>query len=219
MQTVTNQAQRTMWLRYGDFTVDKTPWLRLPFWLRMTIGGTALLLFLGGGTAGVTALVAAETRPARSTTGLAQRPPSDVVRLPEQRAPSVGLGRRPDAGETSTPVEADAAATDERTQVEAADTGTRALRELPGAVVDSIETRTETVTEAIPYRRHVIRDPSMAERGPRVVTPGVEGLRKLVYEVRVTDKGRTRRNLVSSEVVLEPVTEVVAVGPKRSTSG
>jgi hypothetical protein len=210
-------------MRMDDvFTVRKTPWLRLPFWVRMAIGGTALLLPLGGGAAAVTALV---TRPTTHHARLAHPFPPGAADLPAPPAdePRTGLGRRaeapaPAAGATDAPRTAPAT----RGPAARPDDTATAMNPAPAppgtAAGPVVRTTTMTVTESIPYRTDRVRDPSLPHRTERVVTPGAEGTRELTYEVTNTDGRPTRRKLISSRVVREPVTKIIAIGTARGDS-
>ncbi len=210
-------------MRLDDvFTVRKTPWLRLPFWVRMAIGGTALLLPLGGGAAAVAALV---TRPPAQPARLAYPFPPRATDLPEPHGegPRMGFGRRPGgpapaAGATDAPPTAAATRSPAALPAGTA-TPPNPPPAAPGtAARPAVTTTTMTVTEVIPYRTQRVRDPSMPRRSERVVTPGAEGTRELTYQVTTTEGRTPRRKVISSRVLREPVTEVVAVGTRREDS-
>ncbi|MEV0426625.1 G5 domain-containing protein [Micromonospora sp. NPDC050495] len=81
----------------------------------------------------------------------------------------------------------------------------------------SVATRTETERQSIRYAVRTVKDPDLTE-GKRVVrTRGVNGVRTLTYEVTLIDGVPTGRRLVSSVITKRPVTQVVAVGTKRTS--
>ncbi len=207
-------------MRLNDvFTVRKTPWLRLPFWVRMAIGGTALLLPLAGGAAAVTAIV---TRPPAAPARLGQPLPAGAPDLPSPHADS-GLGPRPEvpapaAGPADTPPTASATRTPADRAASPA-TPPSPAPAVPGTLArPAVTTTTMTVTEVIPYRTQRVRDPAMPQRAQRVVTPGANGSREITYQVTTSEGRAPRRKVVSTRVVRKPVTEVVAVGTAREDS-
>lgn len=88
----------------------------------------------------------------------------------------------------------------------------------PTSIAPSVEIRTVVETRNIPFRTKRVEDPSLPEGSTRVRTKGVPGTKKLTYEVTFTGGVETSRRLISSKIVKRPVTKVVAVGAKQSTS-
>jgi hypothetical protein len=78
-----------------------------------------------------------------------------------------------------------------------------------------VETRTVTETQAIPFRRTTVRDPSLPPGVRRVRTKGVPGVRSLTYEVTLTDGVQTGKRLLRQTVTRAPMAQVVAVGVRR----
>jgi resuscitation-promoting factor RpfB len=78
--------------------------------------------------------------------------------------------------------------------------------------------QTVTETEAIAFTTTRVNDTTLAKGTTKVRTHGVAGVRTLTYEVTYTDGVQTNKVLVRSEVTKQPVTEVVAVGTKQSTT-
>ncbi|GAA0802918.1 G5 domain-containing protein [Spirilliplanes yamanashiensis] len=187
------------------FVLRKSPWQRLPFWLRMGLVATALLVPLGGGAVAVVAALPdqptqrhAAAAVARGTAGFA--PP---VAAPQASPPSAGLGRRPEPTAT-------AARPTGRPKNRAA---TPAAPSAPASrLPEKGSAAVRTVTEAIPFRRDTFRDPSLPQGTERIVRSGVPGVRRVTY--RVGEDG-ARRKVIASEVVREPVSEIVAVGSGR----
>ncbi|MFG3712738.1 G5 domain-containing protein [Micromonospora sp. NPDC047730] len=79
-----------------------------------------------------------------------------------------------------------------------------------------VEIRTVTQTQKIPYQTRTVKDSSIPEGTRKMRTRGVAGIRTLTYEVTVTDGVQTDRKLVRSAVTRAPVTQVVAVGTKKT---
>jgi uncharacterized protein YabE (DUF348 family) len=80
--------------------------------------------------------------------------------------------------------------------------------------VTRIATRRETVDVPLPFEEERRETDELVRGRSRVVVEGVEGLRRDVFAVRVVDGAEASRELVSSEVVREPVTRVVEVGTR-----
>jgi uncharacterized protein YabE (DUF348 family) len=71
--------------------------------------------------------------------------------------------------------------------------------------------------QPVPFAVVTRDDPAMAAGTRRVVTPGREGKKLLIYRVLVTDGVEGARVLTAERVVSGPVDEVVAVGTKRAS--
>ncbi|MEV0665570.1 G5 domain-containing protein [Actinomadura luteofluorescens] len=76
--------------------------------------------------------------------------------------------------------------------------------------------RTVTETRKIPFRTRKVNDPALAKGAIKVRTRGAAGLRKLTYEVTVTNGVETDRKLIRAVVARRAVTRVIAVGTKRA---
>lgn len=76
--------------------------------------------------------------------------------------------------------------------------------------------RTLTMEEEIPFSEETVRDYNMASGETEVRQLGEVGTKKTVYQVFYVDGEEKSRELVSEEVVREPVARVVAVGAKKS---
>jgi hypothetical protein len=81
-----------------------------------------------------------------------------------------------------------------------------------------VEKRTVTANKSIPHGVKRVNDSTLAKGKTRVKTQGVNGTKKITYEVTVTDGVETARVLIREEVVKQPVTEVILVGTKTTTS-
>ncbi|WP_238332229.1 G5 domain-containing protein [Kribbella jejuensis] len=77
-------------------------------------------------------------------------------------------------------------------------------------------TTTEEVVEfrVIPFKKRTVTDDSLATGEKRVRTAGVDGTRRLTYQVTYVDGVQTAKRLVRQEVAKEPRTQVVVVGTK-----
>lgn len=76
--------------------------------------------------------------------------------------------------------------------------------------------RTVTIEEEIPFGEETVRDYSMAAGESEVKQLGEVGTKKVIYQVFYVDGVEESRELVSEEIVREPVARVVAVGAKKS---
>ncbi|WP_306204267.1 G5 domain-containing protein [Actinoplanes sp. RD1] len=100
-------------------------------------------------------------------------------------------------------------------------TATRAPRttggapESPAGAGATTGTRTEQVTETIPFRTKLVRDPSLPRGTKRVQSQGVPGERVLRYDVTYVDGRETGRRLTGSTVTREPQPRVIAYGNSR----
>ena len=75
-----------------------------------------------------------------------------------------------------------------------------------------ITTDTQVENKVIPYETEVIENPKRFTTDSRTVTEGVDGLKKLTYEVTLTNGTITERNLVSEDIVKEAINEVIEQG-------
>ncbi|BCB74167.1 hypothetical protein GCM10022251_10350 [Phytohabitans flavus] len=80
----------------------------------------------------------------------------------------------------------------------------------------AVEVKTVTATQKIPFKRTTVKDSTLAEGTRKVRTKGVAGVKTLTYEVTYTGGKETGRKLLSQAVTKQPVTEVTAVGTKKS---
>ncbi len=81
--------------------------------------------------------------------------------------------------------------------------------------ITRIASREEVEEVVLPYQEERRETDELLRGRTRVVVEGAEGLRRDVYAVRVVDGEDVSRELVASEVVREPVTEVVEVGTRE----
>lgn len=76
--------------------------------------------------------------------------------------------------------------------------------------------RTLTIEESLPYNTETRYDYSLDKGERHLEQAGEDGRRLSVYEVKFEDNVEVSRELISEEVVLEPVPEVVVVGAKAT---
>lgn len=76
--------------------------------------------------------------------------------------------------------------------------------------------RTLTVEEEIPFVEETIRDVAMEKGKSEVRQLGEVGTKKVYYNVQYVDNVEVSRELISEEVVRQPVARVTAVGAKPS---
>lgn len=85
-------------------------------------------------------------------------------------------------------------------------------------VIERVSKKTITETETIKYKTKKVNDSSLYEGQTEVKTKGENGKKEYTYNVTYTDGKETSRELVSTEVVKEAVTEVIHVGTKIKSS-
>ena len=78
--------------------------------------------------------------------------------------------------------------------------------------------QTVTVETAIPYTEETKQDASLAAGETKVTQEGEEGLRVTKYAIQFVDGVEVSRELISEEIVKEPVTKVTSVGSKQAAS-
>jgi hypothetical protein len=82
------------------------------------------------------------------------------------------------------------------------------------ATQPNIQRRTVVEIRTIPFTRTTVRDPSL-RKGTRVVTTrGVNGRKRLTYELTVTNGVQTGKRLLREVISTRPVTQVTAIGTK-----
>ncbi|MBV1849204.1 G5 domain-containing protein [Catellatospora tritici] len=79
-------------------------------------------------------------------------------------------------------------------------------------------TKLVTVTQSIPYPVKKVNDSSLAKGTTRVKTAGVNGVKTLTYEVTLVDGVESGRSLVKEAVTKAPVTKVILVGTKQTST-
>lgn len=81
--------------------------------------------------------------------------------------------------------------------------------------ITRIASREEVEEVALPFEEERRETDELIRGRTRVVVEGVEGMRRDVYTVRAVNGEDVSRELVRSEVVREPVTQVVEVGTRQ----
>ena len=76
--------------------------------------------------------------------------------------------------------------------------------------------RTLTMEEEMPFAESEVKDASMEKGASEVRQLGEVGMKKVTYNVLYVDNVEVSRELISEEVVKEPVDRIVAVGAKKS---
>ncbi len=66
----------------------------------------------------------------------------------------------------------------------------------------------------IPFKKKTVTDDSMAKGETAVTTTGVNGTRRLTYEVTFVNGVQTAKALIKQEVAKQPRTQVTSVGTK-----
>ena len=76
-----------------------------------------------------------------------------------------------------------------------------------------------TVDKEIPFSSKEVSDSSLQKGKTRIKTKGQNGLQRIVYNITTENGIEVKRELVSSETVKAPVTQVIAVGTAKAASG
>jgi hypothetical protein len=89
-----------------------------------------------------------------------------------------------------------------------------AAQDAPDASVGPTGSATVSKTAKIRFTTKTVKDPTLAKGKSRIVTPGVLGVERLIFDVTLVGGKETSRRLVSREVITPPVTQVKALGTK-----
>ncbi|WP_405063975.1 G5 domain-containing protein [Kribbella sp. NBC_01505] len=84
----------------------------------------------------------------------------------------------------------------------------------PKLVVPKTTTKSVVELKVIPFKKKTVTDSALPKGERTIRTPGVNGSRKLTYDVTYVDGKQTTKKLVRQEVAKEPRTQVTAVGTK-----
>lgn len=76
--------------------------------------------------------------------------------------------------------------------------------------------RTITVEEAIPYGEDIVKDPNMELGQTKVTQMGEDGRKVIQYQVNFVDGIEVSRELISEEVVKQPVNRITTQGNKSA---
>ena len=82
--------------------------------------------------------------------------------------------------------------------------------------ISTIVVEEQTYTVAIPFETSKVEDHDMKKGSTKVKTAGVEGEKVCVDKVTYVNGVETARELISEEVTVEPVTEVIIVGTGKN---
>lgn len=96
---------------------------------------------------------------------------------------------------------------------------TKELKKEATITVKRIEYKTKTKTVKTDYKTKVEYDSSMYEEQKKVKVKGVKGKTKKEYKYTYVDGELTKTKLIKSEVIKEPVTEVIIRGTKVRPGG
>ncbi|MBS4536408.1 G5 domain-containing protein [Clostridium sp. D2Q-14] len=78
-----------------------------------------------------------------------------------------------------------------------------------------ITTKEETVEESVPFYIEKEDDPTL-ELGTEIVEKeGVDGLKKVTYEITLTAGEETDRKVISNEITKSPINKIIKVGTKE----
>lgn len=75
-----------------------------------------------------------------------------------------------------------------------------------------VETKTETVERAIPFKTVTTQDASLEKGKTRVLAEGQDGIETTTYQVTYTDGLETERSIVSVETTQVPIDRIVVEG-------
>ena len=82
------------------------------------------------------------------------------------------------------------------------------------AKAPTIETKTVTETESIPYNKTTQNDPTLASGKTALITAGVDGVKTVTYQVTYTDSQETSRTKTGEQVTKQPADQVTRIGTK-----
>ncbi|WP_185448899.1 G5 domain-containing protein [Kribbella qitaiheensis] len=84
----------------------------------------------------------------------------------------------------------------------------------PASVAPVTVTKSVVEAKVIPFKKRTTLDSSVAKGEKSITTRGVNGVRRLTYEVTLVDGVQTAKRLVKQAVAKQPVTQVTTVGTK-----
>lgn len=76
----------------------------------------------------------------------------------------------------------------------------------------SVATKTETTTQAVPFITSTVQDSTLAQGTSQTTTQGINGVETLTWQVTYKGSQSTSRKLVSDTITTPPVNEVVTEG-------
>ena len=120
-----------------------------------------------------------------------------------------------DAGEPAAIASIRTAATPSTTPASTAAPTTKAKPTATAKTPARVTTRKEVVEfKTIPFKKKTVTDDSLPKGETTIRTTGVDGRRKLTYEVTYVNGVQTAKALLRQEVSKQPRTQVTAVGTK-----
>ena len=84
--------------------------------------------------------------------------------------------------------------------------------------LQKVETKTETVTETIPYKTQKENSSSLQSGKTQIKKQGVNGEKLCTYKVTYVDGKAQSRELISSEIIKAPIDQIVLYGTKKVVS-
>ena len=96
-------------------------------------------------------------------------------------------------------------------------TGSKSITIKTAPAAPVVEIKTETKTEAIPFKTINEPDPSLDKGKSTVKREGKNGVAQVTYEVTYTDGKETGRKEISRTTTTEPINKIVLVGTKVTT--
>lgn len=82
-----------------------------------------------------------------------------------------------------------------------------------------VDVRKQVEYETIPFETEVKKSKNLTEGTSEVTQSGVNGKKKVTYEVTYVNGKEESRKLIKEKIVKEPITQVVTKGEKKETSG
>jgi hypothetical protein len=80
------------------------------------------------------------------------------------------------------------------------------------AVQPKVEKKTVVEVQKIPFKKTTVKDSSLKKGRKVVTTRGVNGAKRLTYEVTVTDAVQTGKRLLHEVISTPPIDQVTAIG-------
>jgi cytoskeletal protein RodZ len=86
--------------------------------------------------------------------------------------------------------------------------------EVPTPTQPKIEKKMVVETRKIPFQKKTVNDPSLPKGKSVVTTRGVNGKKRVTYELTYTDGVQTGKRFVREAISTPPVTQITAIGTK-----
>lgn len=75
-----------------------------------------------------------------------------------------------------------------------------------------IEKKTITESSPISFEKNSVNDENLAQGTTKITTVGVNGNKKITYEITLVDGVQTKKKKIKEEVTVQPVTEITSIG-------